>query len=145
MSHHKLGSTLVFCLFATAVQAQSQQKGPSNLSIMQSGFSNVSTVSPGNAGGLLSYCVTHKHLGAQRAATVLNSLKTRPGLSTSSGYLLGQQGIIVSAHRRQMTFSEIPKDLKGQACEAVLKRGSTALTETNAPIASRPTTTAKGN
>ena len=113
----------VFCATAP-VHAQSNPNARTSAQLIEAGFPNVATVSPANAAGLLSYCVKNKHLAAPRAEPVLSGLMKRPGLATSSGYQLGQSGHIISASRRAMTFAEIPQASKGQACEAVLKRGS---------------------
>ena len=141
MSHRKFASALVLSVSCAMAQAhaQSPTQPASSSSLVQTGFPNVSTISAANAAGLLSYCVKNKHLATSRANPVLHGLMNKPGLSSSSGYTLGQQGRIISAHKRPMAFTEIPQNRKGQACEAVLKRGSTVLAQPQPSTASRPT------
>jgi hypothetical protein len=116
----------VACMAGVA-SAQLPSAVSSGLSAMQSGFPNVGTISTENAAGLLSYCLKNDLIAPAGASSVMGNLMEKPNIGMSSGYALGEQGKIISANRAPMTFSDIPPNLKGQACEAVLKRGSALL------------------
>ena len=83
---------------------------------------NVSSISPGNAAGVLSYCVKNKVLGGGNATNVLGGLMKKPGITSSSGYSAGQAGNIVSGQGKKFSLNQVHSHVKSQACNAVLKQ-----------------------
>ena len=144
MSDWKVASAMALFVFCASSDADAQSPpNPAGTSASsKSAFPNVSSISPQNAAGLLGYCVKNKYLPAARANAVFSDLMKKPDTATSSGYLLGQKGHIISGHRGPMVFTEIPQELKAQACETVLKRG-TILTQQQPAVLNRPKSAGK--
>jgi len=100
---------------------QSLPKVPGASSLMK-GVPNVSSISPGNAAGVLSYCMKNKVLSGGNATSALNGLMKKPGIKTSSGYAAGQAGNIVTGQGQKYSLNQVPGQVKSQACNAVLKQ-----------------------
>lgn len=111
---------LLACAFSPAF-GQSLPSIPGASSLMKS-VPNVSSISPGNAAGVLSYCVKNKVLGGGNATNVLGGLMKKPGITSSSGYSAGQAGNIVSGQGKKFSLNQVPSQVKSQACNAVLKQ-----------------------
>lgn len=86
------------------------------------GIPNVSSISPGNAAGVLGYCVKNKVLGGTSSTDVLSGLMKKPGITSASGYAAGQAGNIVTGQGQKFSLSQVPSQVKSQACNAVLKQ-----------------------
>ena len=111
---------LLTCSFPSAV-GQGLPSIPGTSSIMK-GLPNVSSISPGNAAGVLSYCVKNKVLSGGNSTNVLNGLMKKPGIASSSGYSTGQAGNIVTGQGQKFSLNQVPSQVKSQACNAVLKQ-----------------------
>ena len=94
---------------------------PGTSSLMK-GLPNVSSISPGNAAGVLGYCMKNKVLSGGNASSVIDGLKKKPGVTSSSGYSAGQAGNILTGNGQKFSLSQAPNQLKSQACNAVLKQ-----------------------
>ena len=68
---------------------------PGGTSLMK-GLPNLSSISPGNAAGVLSYCMKNKVLSGGSPTNALSGLMKKPGVASSSGYATGQAGNIVT-------------------------------------------------
>jgi len=111
---------LLSCAVPPAI-GQSLPSVPGASSLMK-GVPNVSSISPGNAAGVLSYCMKNKVLSGGNATSALNGLMKKPGVTSSSGYSTGQAGNIVTGNGQKYSLSKVPSQVKSQACNAVLKQ-----------------------
>jgi hypothetical protein len=125
MLNHMLAGAALVCI-SCAAGAQSMPKLPGT-SALTKGLPNVSAIGPGNAAGLLSYCVKNKYLGGSSAGSVVDGLMKKPGVKGSSGLTAGQAGNIVNGKAAPVSMGSVPKELKSQACNMVLKRGTSLL------------------
>lgn len=100
---------------------QSMPKIPGASSLMK-GVPNVSSISPGNAAGVLSYCMKNKVLSGGNATSALNGLVKKPGVKSSSAFSTGQAGNIVTGNGQKYSLNQVPSQVKSQACNAVLKQ-----------------------
>jgi hypothetical protein len=105
----------------SVASAQSLPSIPGASSIMK-GVPNLSSISPGNAAGVLGYCVKNKVLGGNSATSTLGSLMKKPGITSASGYAAGQSGNIVTGNNQKFSLNQVPAEMKSQACNAVLKQ-----------------------
>ncbi|MCL6699165.1 DUF2501 domain-containing protein [Sphingomonas sp. NSE70-1] len=112
--------TLLICSFSSAI-GQGIPSIPGATSIMK-GLPNVSSISPGNAAGVLSYCMKNKVLSGGGATSALNGLMKKPGVASSSGYASGQAGNILTGQGQKFSLNQVPSQMKSQACNAVLKQ-----------------------
>ena len=111
---------LLTCGYSSTI-GQSLPSIPGTSSIMKA-VPNVSSISPGNAAGVLSYCVKNKVLRGGNSTNVLNGLMKKPGITSSSGYATGQAGNIVTGQGQKYSLNQVPGQVKSQACNAVLKQ-----------------------
>jgi len=94
---------------------------PGGTSLMK-GLPNLSSISPGNAAGVLSYCMKNKVLSGGSPTNALSGLMKKPGVASSSGYATGQAGNIVTGQGQKFSLNQVPSQMKSQACNAVLKQ-----------------------
>ena len=111
---------LLTCALSAAI-GQGLPSIPGASSIMKS-VPNVSSIGPGNAAGVLGYCVKNKVLSGGSAQSVLGGLMKKPGVTASSGYSAGQAGNILTGQGQKFSLSQMPEQVKSQACNAVLKQ-----------------------
>jgi hypothetical protein len=123
MSHRTVALATVILLTCPISGALGQRLPsiPSAASLMK-GVPNVSSISPGNAAGVLGYCVKNKVIGGSGASSTLSGLMKKPGITSASGYSAGQAGNIVTGNNQQFSLNQVPSQVKGQACNAVLKQ-----------------------
>ena len=128
MAHLKYASTAFLCFVCASGQANAQGGPLKGLqSVMGGGLPNISSIGAGNAAGLLGYCVKNKFLSGSSANSVVNGLLKKPGVASSSGYSAGQAGQILNGKAPAMSMSQVPAQLKSQACNMVLKKGGSFL------------------
>lgn len=123
MPNRRATSAFAILLIATCPPAIG--KGVPSLagaSSMLGGLPNVSSISAGNAAGVLGYCVKNKVLGGAKSTSVLDGLMKKPGITSSSGYSAGQAGNILTGQGQKFSLNQVPSQLKSQACNAVLKQ-----------------------
>ncbi|MCL6740166.1 DUF2501 domain-containing protein [Sphingomonas sp. RB56-2] len=82
----------------------------------------MSSISPGNAAGVLGYCVQNKVLSGGTANSALGGLMKKPGITSSSGYSAGKAGNIITGQGQKFSLNQVPSQVKSQACNAVLKQ-----------------------
>ena len=111
---------LLSCSISTAI-GQGIPTIPGGTSLLK-GLPNVSSISAGNAAGVLSYCMKNKVLSGGSATNALNGLMKKPGVASSSGYASGQAGNIVTGQGQKFSLNQVPNQMKSQACNAVLKQ-----------------------
>lgn len=88
----------------------------------------------GNVAGLLEFCIKNNYLGANKAASVKDSLMGKlPGGSTAapsdSGYSSGAKGILSSSDGNQMDLSGggLKDKVTKQVCDKILDQGKSML------------------
>jgi hypothetical protein len=101
--------------------AQSLPSIPGASSLMK-GVPNLSAISPGNAAGVLNYCVKNKVIGGSNATNTLGSLMKKPNITSASGYSAGQAGNLLPGNGQKLSLDQVPAPVKTQACNAVLKQ-----------------------
>ncbi|MCL6682721.1 DUF2501 domain-containing protein [Sphingomonas alba] len=121
---HRTVAPVLIALLTTALSAAVGQSLPSipGASSLMKGVPNVSSISPGNAAGVLGYCVQNKVLGGGSATSTLGSLMKKPGITSASGYSAGKAGNILTGNGQKFSLNQVPSNLKSQACNAVLKQ-----------------------
>src|SRR4051794_2371904 len=93
------------------------------LNSIAGGLPNISSISAGNAAGLLGYCLKNNVLSGAGAQSVASGLLKKPGLSASPDYAAGQAGRILSGHAKPVSLGQLPAQMKSKACKMVLQRG----------------------
>jgi hypothetical protein len=111
---------LLTCL-ASATHGQGLPSIPGASSMMK-GIPNLSSMSAGNAAGVLGYCVKNKVLSGSGATNALGGLMKKPGITSSKGYSSGQAGNILTGNGQKLSLDQVPSQMKSQACNAVLKQ-----------------------
>jgi hypothetical protein len=111
---------LLTCAVSAAI-GQGLPSIPGASSLMPS-LPNMSLISPGNAAGVLGYCVENKVLGGSSATSTLGGLMKKPNIATSDGYLAGKNGTILPGNGQKFALNKVPSQLKSQACNQVLKQ-----------------------
>lgn len=121
---HRIAALTLVMLFASALSPAASQSLPSipGVSSIMKGVPNVSSISSGNAAGVLSYCVKNKVLSGGHATDMLGGLMKNPGITSSSSYAAGKAGNIVTGNGQKFSLSQVPSQVKSQACNAVLKQ-----------------------
>lgn len=91
------------------------------------GMPDISSISPGNAAGVLGYCVKNKYLSGSSADQVLGGLMKKPGVEASKDYKAGAAGELLGGKGVPFSLGKLPKDMKSKACGMVLKQGTKLL------------------
>ena len=91
------------------------------------GLPDVTKMGLPNVAGVLGYCVKNKLLGASGATSVVDGLKGKPGVTSSPEYRSGSAGNIITGSGSPLAIGSLPAQLKTQACNAVLRHGSSLL------------------
>jgi Protein of unknown function (DUF2501) len=84
---------------------------------------NVSTISAGNAAGVLQYCMSNKLVSSTSAGAVLDGLNKKSDLTKSADYAAGASGQILGS--KNFSMATAPSFLQSQACDMVLKQAKT--------------------
>ena len=127
LKHEAAFLLLLACAVGQAGAQSTMPKLKGVPSLVKGGLPGVSSISAGNAAGLLGYCVKNKFLGGGSADSVLGGLTRKPGVTGSKDYSLGQAGQILNGKDPPVSLGQIPKELKSQACNMVLKQGASFL------------------
>ncbi len=85
-----------------------------------SALPNVSSISRGNAAGVLQYCIKHELVSSVVAGTVIDDLTKTPDVSKSPDFATGEAGQIVGS--KTFAIGTAPAYLQSQACDMVLKQ-----------------------
>jgi hypothetical protein len=94
-----------------------------NLPPMVSSLPNVSSISAGNAAGVLQYCMRHKLVSSTGAEPVLTGLQKKSNVTRSKDFAAGAAGQVLSGKGGGMSLNNLQPHLKSQACDMVLKQG----------------------
>jgi hypothetical protein len=91
------------------------------------GLPDVTKMGLPNVAGVLGYCVKNKLLSGSGATSVVDGLKGKPGVASSPDYRSGSAGNIITGSGSPLAIGSLPAQLKTQACNAVLRHGSSLL------------------
>lgn len=87
------------------------------------GLPSVSSAPTGNVAGVLGYCMqTNALQGSGNAGSTLNALTSRPGLTSSSGYAQGQQGLLQTGNGNSVSMAGMSGQVRSRMCSMVLSR-----------------------
>ena len=125
--HYRIAITLALaCLAATPLAAQTMPRLPGGATAI--GLPDVSKMGVPNVAGVLGYCVKNKLLGSSGATSVINGLKGKPGVTASPDFRAGEAGnILAGSGASPVSLGSLPANLKTQACDMVLRHGSSLL------------------
>ena len=125
--HYRIVLPLALACFAGSLSAQTMPRLPGGASAL-GGLPDISKMGVPNVAGVLGYCVKNKFLGASGAGSVLNGLKGKPGVTTSPDFRAGEAGnIIPGPGASPVSLGSLPSSLKTQACDQILRHGSSLL------------------
>lgn len=120
--HHRIVLPLALACFAAGTASAQLPGIPGGV-----GLPDVSKMGAPNVAGVLGYCVKNKLLGGDSANSVIDGLKGKAGVTSAPEYSSGQAGNIVTGSGSPVSLDSLPAQLKTQACNAVLKHGSSLL------------------
>lgn len=91
------------------------------------GLPNLSSTSSSNLAGVLNYCVTNNLTSGGAASGLLSTISQQPGVTNSSAYSAGQQGILQAISNQtntsqQYSLSSLAEPLRQKVCSAVSSR-----------------------
>lgn len=114
-------------LLAVAGALGAAQAQLPSLSGLTGGMPDVSSMSAGNAAGVLSYCVKNKYLGGGDASSVLGGLTGKPDVKSSSDYADGQAGKLDLGGDSSLSMDSVTGKMKSKVCNLVLKNAKSLL------------------
>ena len=115
------------CLSASSLTAQTLPRLPGGAAAV-GGLPDISKMGVPNVAGVLGYCVKNKFLGSSGAGSVIDGLKGKPGVTSSPDFRAGEAGnIIPGAGASPVSLGSLPASLKTQACDQILRHGSSLL------------------
>ncbi|HEY6814580.1 MAG TPA: DUF2501 domain-containing protein [Croceibacterium sp.] len=127
MHHRIVVSIALACLAASTASAQTMPRLPGGASAL-GGLPDISKMGVPNVAGVLGYCVKNKFLGSSGAASVIDGLQGKSGVTSSPDFRAGEAGnIIPGAGASPVSLGSLPANLKTQACDMVLRHGSSLL------------------
>jgi Protein of unknown function (DUF2501) len=88
---------------------------------------SLSSASPGNVAGILSYCVQNNDLQVSAATTTLDALTHKNGVTSSGAYTAGQQGQLETGSGHSFSLSGLQQPLKTKLCGMVLEHAKSLL------------------
>lgn len=125
--HHRIILPIALACFASTLSAQTLPRLPGGTSAI-GGLPDISKMGVPNVAGVLGYCVKNKVLGSSSAASVVDGLKGKPGVTSSPDFRAGEAGnIIAGSGASPVSLDSLPANLKTQACDQVLRHGTSLL------------------
>jgi hypothetical protein len=112
---------LALALTCAASAADAQMSAPP----ITSALPNMSTISPGNAAGLLQYCISKNLVSSTSGALVLDDLTRKHGMTKTHEFTAGASGHILGDKR--FSIGSAPGFLQSQACDLVLTQAKRSL------------------
>ncbi len=86
------------------------------------GLPNIGAAGAGNVAGLLGYCVRNKLTSGTGVAAVLGKLTGKPGVTTSSDYAAGQEGLLQGRDGKAFSVDGVKTSIRTRVCDLVLSR-----------------------
>jgi hypothetical protein len=115
------------CLVAAPLGAQTVPRLPGGTAAIGA-LPEISKMGLPNVAGVLGYCVRNRILGASGASSVIDALKGKPGVTASPDFRAGEAGnIIAGSGASPVSLGALPASLKTQACDQVLRHGTSLL------------------
>ena len=125
---HRIILSLALACVAGSLGAQTLPRLPGGGGAALGGLPDISKMGVPNVAGVLGYCVKNKFLGASGAGSVIDGLKGKPGVTDSPDFRAGEAGnIIPGAGAAPVSVGSLPASLKSQACDMVLRHGTSLL------------------
>ena len=118
---HRIVITLSLALSAAAAHAQAIPGLPVG------GLPDLSKMGVPNVAGVLGYCVKNRLLAGSGATSVIDGLKGKAGVTSAPEYSAGEAGNIITGGGSPVAIGSLPAQLKTQACNAVLRHGTSLL------------------
>lgn len=119
---YRFALPILLTLAATGAHAQTMPRLPGG-----TGLPDVGKMGAPNVAGVLGYCVKNKLVSGSGADSVINGLKGKSGVTASPEYSAGEAGNIITGSSSPVSIDAMPAQLKSQACNAVLRHGSSLL------------------
>ena len=119
---HRTAIALALVMTASGANAQAIPGLPGGV-----GLPDVTKMGVANVAGVLGYCVKNRLLGNSGASSVIDGLKGKSGVTASPEYRSGEAGNIITGSGSPVAIGSLPAQLKSQACNAVLRHGSSLL------------------
>ena len=118
----------MFAVFLTATAcvwqpAHAQMSAPPIPSVLP----DISSISAGNAAGVLQYCVSNQLVSSVSAGDVLDGLTKKPDVVKSPDFSAGQAGQILGSGGKTFSVGQAPSYLKSRACDMVLREAKHSL------------------
>ena len=129
MKHLLSVAALSLALVGGSNAAQAQLPalpGGKSLSGLTGGLPSMSSVSTGNAAGVLGYCIKNKVLGSGDASSVLSKLTGKSGVTSSTDYQAGEAGQL-GAGRSALSLDSLKGKMKSKVCDMVLKNAKSLI------------------
>jgi hypothetical protein len=128
MKRRNLTALLLASLAGGIVPAAAQMPSlPSGAGGMLGGTPDLSSMSAGNAAGVLEYCMKNKLLGGTDATSVLGGLTEKPEVKESDDYKLGEAGSLQTSGKSPLSLDSVPPKMKTKACDMVLKHAKSLI------------------
>jgi hypothetical protein len=118
--HHRIALALALALAGSASAQIPALPGGA-------GLPDVSKMGMPNVAGVLGYCVKNKLLASSGASSVIDGLKGKSGVTAAPEYRAGEAGNIITGSGSPVSIGSLPSQLKSQACNMVLRHGSSLL------------------
>lgn len=113
---------LKLLLWTLMVGGASQAAAQLSLPPITSALPNVSSISAGNAAGVLQYCAKNKLVSSTSSDAVLDTLTKQPKITSSADYTAGQSGNILTDQGKSTSIGGLQPYLQSQACSMVLEQ-----------------------
>jgi len=124
--HYRIVLPIALACIASVASAQTMPRIPGGTSAI--GLPDVSKMGAPNVAGVLGYCAKNKLLSASGADSVIDGLKGKPGVTSSPDFSAGEAGnIIAGSGASPVSLGSLPASLKTQACDQVLRHGTSLL------------------
>jgi len=121
-----MGLTIKYLLLAAGVGwAAFPAHAQMDAAPIPSALPSVSTMTPGNAAGVLQYCVSNNLVSSTSAGAVLDGLTKKPDVMKSKDYTAGKAGQILG--NKKFSIGSAPGFLQSQACDLVLNQAKNFL------------------
>jgi len=126
---HAVPIALALAAAAGTASAQGLPQLPGGAaSVLGGGLPNISSMGLPNVAGVLGYCAKNKILSGSGVGSLVDGLAHKPGVAASPDYRAGSAGNIITGRGSPpVSLNSLPSNLKSQACNMVMEKGSKLL------------------
>lgn len=117
MANHLSQACVAILLGCASSPGTAQMDAPP----IPSALPDVSSISAGNAAGVIQYCRQHELVSISVSDMILSQLTANPNVAKSADYATGVAGNIVTGGKRYSIGSATPY-LQSQACDRVMRQ-----------------------